>query len=50
MTTLEFITNTIFFFSGVCLGIIVMCLNKMKNKIKAYLNECLRYYLILYIL
>lgn len=31
MTTLEFITDTIFFFAGVCLGIIVMCLNKINN-------------------
>lgn len=31
MTTLEFITNTIFFFAGVYLGIIVMCLNKINN-------------------
>lgn len=31
MTTLEFITNTVFFFSGVCLGIIVMRLNKINN-------------------
>lgn len=32
MTTFEFITNTVFFFSGVCLGIIVMCLNKINSK------------------
>lgn len=32
MTTLEFITNTIFFFAGVYLGIIIMCLNKINNK------------------
>ena len=37
MTTREFITNTIFFFSGVCLGIIVMRLNKINNK--EYENE-----------
>ena len=38
MTTLEFITNTIFFFAGVCLGIIIiMCLNKINNK--EYKNE-----------
>ena len=37
MTTLEFITNTIFFFAGVCLGIIVMCLNKINNG--EYKNE-----------
>lgn len=32
MTMLEFIINTVFFFSGVCFGIIVMCLNKINNK------------------
>ena len=37
MTTLEFIINTVFFFSGVCLGIIVMRLNKINNK--EYENE-----------
>lgn len=31
MTAFEFITNTVFFFAGVCLGIIVMCLNKINN-------------------
>ena len=31
MTTIEFITNTVFFFAGVCLGIIAMCLNKINN-------------------
>lgn len=31
MTTIEFITNTIFFFVGVCFGIIVMCLSKINN-------------------
>lgn len=37
MTTLEFITNIVFFFAGVCFGIIVMCLNKINNK--EYKNE-----------
>lgn len=32
MTTFEFITNTVFFFSGVYLGIIIMCLNKINSK------------------
>lgn len=32
MTMLGFITNTVFFFSGVYLGIIIMCLNKINNK------------------
>lgn len=32
MTMLGFITNTVFFFAGVCFGIIVMCLNKINNK------------------
>lgn len=31
MTTIEFITNTVFFFAGLCLGIIVMHLNKINN-------------------
>ena len=31
MTTIEFITNTVFFFAGVCLGIIVTRLNKINN-------------------
>ena len=37
MTMLEFITNTIFFFAGVCLGIIAMCLNKINSN--EYENE-----------
>lgn len=37
MTTLGFITNTIFFFAGVYLGIIIMCLNKINSK--EYENE-----------
>lgn len=37
MTTLEFITNTVLFFSGVCFGIIAMCLNKINSK--EYENE-----------
>lgn len=32
MTTLEFITNIVFFFAGVCLGIIVMHLNNNEYK------------------
>lgn len=31
MTILGFITNTVFFFSGVCFGIVIMCLNKINN-------------------
>ena len=37
MTMLGFITNTIFFFAGVYLGIIIMCLNKINSK--EYENE-----------
>lgn len=37
MTMFEFIINTVFFFSGVCFGIIVMCLNKINSK--EYENE-----------
>ena len=37
MTTLGFITNIVFFFAGVYLGIIVMRLNKINNK--EYENE-----------
>lgn len=37
MTTIEFITNTVFFFAGLCLGIIVMCLNKINDG--EYKNE-----------